>query len=258
MEKQTVIVTGASRGLGAAVARIAGKMGANVVLVGRTVERMEEEARAIQAARGSAFALSGDVSREADCQAVIERTLERLGAVDALVNNAGVVEPIAPLAEADVKAWEQNWAVNVLGPLMLTRLALPSLRERGGRVINISSGAAENVVGGWGAYSTAKAALNHFTHILASEEPAITAIALLPGIVDTEMQATIREKGKGRMAERNYAYLSGMHEQGKLLSPDLPGLATACLALYAPRDWSGQVMRWDDERVQELVKTRGF
>jgi NAD(P)-dependent dehydrogenase (short-subunit alcohol dehydrogenase family) len=113
-----------------------------------------------------------------------------------------------------------------------------------------------NVVGGWGAYSTAKAAINHLTRILASEEPAITAVALRPGIVDTEMQATIREKGKSHMAEANYQWLYGQYDRGQLLPPEKPGKAIACLALFAPHEWSGEIIQWDEERVQQLVQVK--
>ena len=133
------------------------------------------------------------------------------------------------------------------------RLALPSMRLHRGRVINITSGAAVNVIGGWGAYSAAKVAINHLTMILAAEEPEITALALRPGLVDTAMQATIREKGQGQMAESSYRRLAGAHAQGSLLPPDAPGRAIACLALFAPHAWSGEVLQWDDERVQQLV-----
>lgn len=255
MDQPVVIITGASRGLGAAAARIAAGLGAAVVLSARSPEALRAEAEAIQAEGGAALAVAGDVSREADCRRIIQSTLDRFGRIDALVNNGGVIEPIAPLAEAETQAWEYNWAVNVLGPVMLTRLTLPHLRPRHGRVVNISSGAAINVIGGWGAYSAAKVALNHLTSILASEEAEITALAIRPGIVDTAMQAEIREKGKGHMAEANYNRLSGMHAQGKLLPPEVPGRAIACLALHAPHEWSGELVQWDDARVQELVRS---
>lgn len=250
-----VIVTGASRGLGLAVARLAAQMGAAVVLAARSLDRLQAEAQAIAARGGTALAVQADVSREDDCRALIRQAVDRYGRLDALVNNSGTVEPIGPIAGADRLAWEQNWAVNLLGPVLLAQSALPYLRETSGKVVNISSGAAETIVGGWGAYSTSKVALDHFTRILASEEPAITALALRPGIVDTEMQATIREKGKARMAERNYRFLSGLHEQRRLLSPEQPGRAIACLALHAPHEWSGRVLAWDDELVRTLVSS---
>jgi NAD(P)-dependent dehydrogenase (short-subunit alcohol dehydrogenase family) len=254
MENPVVIVTGASRGLGAAAARSAAQFGASVVLAARSGEALEDLAGEIRAAGGQAWAVAADVTQEEGCQAVVAAAVERSGRIDALVNNAGAIEPIGPVAEARAGGWEANWKTNVLAAVMLTRLALPQLRERQGRVVNLTSGSAEASIAGWGAYSSAKAAVNQLTRVLAAEEPDITALALRPGIVDTEMQAIIRAKGKGRMAERNYGYLSGLHAQGKLLPPERPGLALAALALYAPHEWNGEVLDWNEERVQELVR----
>ncbi|HEX6304157.1 MAG TPA: SDR family NAD(P)-dependent oxidoreductase, partial [Anaerolineales bacterium] len=115
------------------------------------------------------------------------------------------------------------------------------------------SGAAVKVVEGWSAYCSAKAALNHFNRILASEEDAITAIAFRPGAIDTEMQATIREEGGEGMPENAHARYLRLHEQGKLLPPEVPGKTMAVLALFAPHAWSGEFIAWDEERVQDLV-----
>lgn len=255
MDQPTIIVTGASRGLGAAIAGLAVQFGARAVLNARSVDALEQEAQKIHLSGGQALVVAGDVSHEEDCRAIIESTLHEYGRIDALVNNGGVIEPIDPIAEADLQAWEKNLAVNLLGPVMLTQMALPALRQSHGRVINISSGAAVNVIPGWAAYSTAKAGLNYFTRLLAAEEPEITALAVRPGLVDTQMQATIRETGKGHMAESNYNRLASVYEQGRLLPPELPGRAIACLALSAPHAWSGDVLQWDEERVQALVRT---
>lgn len=257
MVDKTILVTGASRGLGAAAARLAASMGANVALAARTQEWVEEEAEKIRAAGGKALALRGDVSREDDCRALVQRTLDQFGRIDGLVNNAGAIEPISPVAAARLDEWEQNWRVNLLGPVVLVQAALPHLRESQGRVVNITSGAAVNVIPGWAAYSTAKVGLNHLTRILAQEEPGVTTLALRPGLVDTEMQKTIRERGRSQMAERNYNLLFSRYDQGQLLPPEKPGLSVACLALYAPREWSGEVLSWDEERVLQLVQMHG-
>src|SRR5512143_2110293 len=168
MDEPTLIVTGASRGLGAAIAGLAAQWGARVVLNARSFDALEQEAQKIRLSGGQALAVAGDVSRQEDCQAIIDRTLNEFGRIDALVNNGGVIEPIAPIGEANLQAWERNLAINLLGPVMLTHMALPALRLNHGRVINISSGAAVNVIPGWAAYSTAKAALNYFTKLLAA------------------------------------------------------------------------------------------
>jgi NAD(P)-dependent dehydrogenase (short-subunit alcohol dehydrogenase family) len=253
MNHPTLIVTGSSRGLGAAVARLASSLGASVVLTARSSDLLRKEAEQIQLAGGQSLAVPGDVSREQDCRAIIQQTLERFRRIDGLVNNAGLVEPIGPIAEAQAGEWQENWAVNVLGPVLLAKMALPHLRRAGGRIVNITSGAAVTPIAGWGAYASSKAAINHLTRILAAEEPDVTTLALRPGIVDTQMQAEIREKGKDRMAESNYNRLFSLFEQGRLLPPEVPGRAIACLALFAPHEWSGEILQWDEPPVQELV-----
>lgn len=255
MDQPVVIVSGASRGLGAAIALEAARLGANIVLAARSRDRLMEVAQQIEGIGSQALAVQGDVRQEEDCRNIVQQALERFGRIDALVNNAGVLEPIAPIAEACLQEWWDNWAVNVMGAVMLIQMSLPHLRQSRGRVVNISSGAAVNAIGGWGAYSIAKAAINHLTLILASEEADITALAVRPGVVDTEMQALIREKGKGRMAESHYQRLYSYYESGQLLPPHVPGRAIACLALYAPHEWSGETLPWDDPRVGQLMQT---
>jgi NAD(P)-dependent dehydrogenase (short-subunit alcohol dehydrogenase family) len=254
MDQPTIIVTGASSGLGAATAVLAARLGTNVVLAARSLEALEEQAYKIESTGGHARVVQADVSRLKDCRAIVQTALEHFGRIDALINNAGMIEPIDPIARARRNDWQLNWAVNVSGPVMLTRLALPHLLNNSGRVVNITSGSAETAVAGWGAYSAAKAAINELTRVLASEEPGITALALLPGLVDTAMQATIRARGESHMAQSNYDWLFSLHENGKLLPPAAPARAIACLALYAPHEWSGEVLAWDEGRVQQLVQ----
>lgn len=260
MDQPTIIITGASRGLGAAAARLAARMGANVVLNARSDEALETVAAEIrQAGRralsspGQTLTAPGDISRREDCRRLVEQALERFGRLDAIVNNAGVIEPIAPVAQVKAQAWEKSFAVNLHGPVWLVQAALPHLRETRGRVINVSSGAAANPIPGWAAYSAAKAALNHFTRSLAIEEQGITAIAFRPGVVDTEMQVAIRSLGASGMPERAYNRFVQLHQKGQLLPPELPGRALAALALYAPPEWSGEFIQWDEERVQALI-----
>jgi len=113
------------------------------------------------------------------------------------------------------------------------------------------------VIQGWGAYCTAKAAVNHFTRVLAEEEPDVTAIAFRPGVVDTAMQAQIRREGASGMPKEAYARFVDYHEQGDLLPPEVPGCALAVLAFYAPHEWSGSFLPWNDEQVQSLVVRYG-
>jgi NAD(P)-dependent dehydrogenase (short-subunit alcohol dehydrogenase family) len=256
VERKTIIVTGASRGLGAATARILGDLGADVVLNARSAEQLQRVADEIRENGGNAIAVPGDVSQREDCERLVNQAFDYSGRIDGLVNNAAIIDPVAPLAEVDPGEWERHLAINLLGPLMLIQSALPYLREREGRVINVSSGAATSAIAGWSAYCAGKAALNRLTAVLAVEEPSIIAIAVRPGIVDTEMQNAIRTLGATGMTAAEHKRFVAYKEEGQLQPPEVPGRALAVLALHAPRDWSGEFLSWDEPRVQRLRQGR--
>lgn len=253
-EKPVVLITGASRGLGAAAAHAAADLGARVVLTARSAGALQEQAQRIRSGGGECLVVTGDLLVEEDVRRMVERSVDGWGRLDAVVNNAGVLEPIARIAEAPIDAWERNIQVNLLGPFVLTRFAIPHLRMTGGRVVNVSTGAAVKVTVGWSAYSAAKAALNLFTRYLAEEEPDITSVALRPGAVETEMQRKIREEGQSGMQEEKYTRYVRLHREQKLLPPEKPGKSMAVLALYAPVAWSGEFIAWDEDRVLALVR----
>ncbi|MFO7540877.1 MAG: SDR family NAD(P)-dependent oxidoreductase [Chloroflexota bacterium] len=251
-----VLITGTSRGLGAAVAQILAEMGAAVVLNARSATPLHELRAEIEANGGTALALPGDVGQLETCRWLVAETIETFGRLNAVVHNAGVIDPIAPIAEADAQGWQTAVAVNLLGPMWLTQAALPHLRRRQGRVISVSSGAAEYGIPGWAGYCATKGALNQFNRVLAEEEPAITAVAVRPGVVDTAMQDEIREKGVDGMPAAAHGRFVEMHQQGSLLPPEKPGRAIALLALYAPLSWSGRFLSWDDAEVAALKNKR--
>ncbi|MBT3389291.1 MAG: SDR family NAD(P)-dependent oxidoreductase [Chloroflexi bacterium] len=252
MNSPVIIITGASRGLGAAAAKIAARLGATVVLNARSVDALEKVAAEIRVAGGQVLALPGDVSQPDVCHQLVSESVARFGRLDAVVNNAGVIRPIAPISTANPDEWQRLFEINLVGPLRLIQAALPHLRESRGRVVNVSSGAAVKVVQGWGAYSASKAALNHFTQTLAAEEPLVTSLALRPGAIDTEMQVTIRADGERGMTPEAHGQFSGLYREQKLLRPEVPGRALATLALHAPPELNGEFVSWDDSRVQAL------
>jgi NAD(P)-dependent dehydrogenase (short-subunit alcohol dehydrogenase family) len=253
MIQPTIIITGASQGLGAAIASIAADHGAQVVLTARSKEALDRQAQKIVQEGGKALAVSGDVSRYEDCEQIVQQTMQTFGRIDALVNNAAMIEPFDSLAEVQAGLWAYHMAVNVLGPMMLCQLAIPSLRQTQGRVINLTSHAAESAAPGFSAYCTSKAALNRFSKVLAVEEPAITAILFIPGEVDTPMQDTIRLKAKGKTPDAFHQGFVDRYEQCELLPPEIPAKAAVDLALRAPLAWSGEILEWNDPRLQELV-----
>jgi NAD(P)-dependent dehydrogenase (short-subunit alcohol dehydrogenase family) len=241
-----VIVTGASRGLGAATALEAVRMGAAVTLMARGIEGLAATAATIRDLGGQASTTAGDVADYADCVRCLEATLDLFGRVDGLINNAGTLDPLDTTAQADPAAWQRNLQVNVTGPFNLIHAALSEIKRRKGRIVNVSSGAAEVVIQAAGAYCAAKAALNHFTRVLAAEEPRITAVAVRPGVVDTAMQQVLRDQGSGIMPDDQAAYYRDLKINNQLEPPEVPGRALAWLALQAPHAWSGRYMSYDD------------
>jgi len=254
MSQSSVIVTGASRGLGRAIALELARMGAAVTLNARTESALAQVKAEIEALGGRVEMLAGDVSAPDVAERLVAAAVLAFGRVDAIVNNAAVLTPLARIAESDSVEWQRNLQINVVGPYLLIQAALPHLRRAPqGRVINISSGAAVRPTAGWSAYCAGKAALNMLTAVLAEEEPAIVALAVRPGVVDTAMQVALREQGRAAMEPKAYQRFIDAYAQGALLPPERPGRALAALALHAPLAWSGRFISWDDSEVQALA-----
>jgi NAD(P)-dependent dehydrogenase (short-subunit alcohol dehydrogenase family) len=239
-----IIVTGASRGLGAGIARWLSQAGAHLVLAARSPISLD----ALNGP-GTATAVATDVSDPAACRRLVDTALERYGRLDGLVNNAAVVTPLAPLASADPAEWLRSHQINLLGPVCLTRGALPALRRSRGRIVNISSGAAVHAIEGAGAYCVSKAALNHFTAMIAAEEPEVTAVALRPGVVDTPMQTVLRRQPMASQA----AFYRRLKQENQLEPPMVPARVAAWLALAAPPELTGRFVSYDDSVVADAA-----
>lgn len=208
---KVAIVTGASRGIGVAVAEALAQAGALVMLTARDGRRAAERAEAIAAAGGRAVACACDVACYEAVEAMHDATRRQLGPVAILVNNAAVVAPIGPLAESAPDDWARNIQVNLLGAYHAVRAVLPGmLAAGGGTVVNLSSGAAHRPMEGWGAYCAGKAGLAMLTRALALECGAagLRVFGLSPGTVDTDMQGEIRASGINRVSRLPRASLA--------------------------------------------------
>jgi NAD(P)-dependent dehydrogenase (short-subunit alcohol dehydrogenase family) len=204
LASKVAIVTGASRGIGAAAAFVLAKAGAAVMLAARDGTRVSQLAREIVAAGGRATGMACDIADYGSVRTVIEKTDQQLGSIDILVNNAGVIEPIGALAQSDPAAWRRGIEVNLVGAYHMARATLPRMLEAGkGTVINISSGAAHRPLEGWAAYCSAKAGLAMLTSAIALEcgDAGVRVFGLAPGTIDTDMQATIRASGINRISQ---------------------------------------------------------
>ena len=195
---KTVLVTGASRGIGEAIARHFAARGANVAMFARSGSALSKLAEIIDETGRRVLAVPGDVSVYADVESAVKTTVERFGRLDILVNNAGVIEPIARFADSDPRIWSQIVDINFKGVYYGLRATIPEmLKKGGGVVINMSSGAATSALEGWSHYCSTKAAVLSLTACAAREygPQGIRVVGLSPGTVATEMQTAIRESG---------------------------------------------------------------
>ena len=132
---------------------------------------------------------------------------------------------------------------------------MPALRDSRGSIILCSSGAATGNYATWGAYGASKAVLNHLAGTLAVEEPNVTTISVRPGVVDTDMQISIRDVHRNSMDAKDAAKFRELKETGGLLRPDQPGHVMAKLALDAPKELNGKFLSWNDDKLAAFQET---
>jgi len=243
------LVTGASQGIGADIARWLGNAGYRVCLVARSPRALSDVAADVEHLGGRCHTVAADVSDPEACVQAVEETVSRFGRIDGLINNAGILEPLASITDADPDDWAYNVAVNLNGPFYLCRAAIPHLVPNNGRIVNVSTGAAVHPMAAWSAYCASKAGLTHFTRVLAAEEPALTALAVRPGVVDTRMQEWIRSEGPGVMSPEKSAYFAQLKLDRRLEPSAIPARSIAWLTLFGPKEWSGEFIEYDDPRV---------
>ena len=192
---KTVLITGASRGIGASAALTFADTGANVVLLARSGAAIADLAQGIGA---SALAITCDVSRYGDVETAMHTAVAKFGSLDVVINNAGVIEPISPLSVSDPDAWGHAVDINLKGVYYGMRAAMPIMQAAGsGTIVTISSGAAHNALEGWSHYCSSKAGAAMLT-MCAHKEGAgmgIRAMGLSPGTVATKMQREIKASG---------------------------------------------------------------
>ncbi|HEY7609969.1 MAG TPA: SDR family NAD(P)-dependent oxidoreductase [Alphaproteobacteria bacterium] len=192
LQGRIALVTGASRGIGAAVAKRYGAEGAHVILVARTVGGLEESDDAIRAAGGSATLVPLDLTESVKIDELGARLYERFGKLDVLVGNAGMLGALTPLTHLDPPVWDEVMAVNLTANWRLLRSMDPLLRRSdAGRAIFVTSGAARGIFPFWGAYAVSKAALEMLVRTYAAEvsEFGVRANIVDPGVVRTAMRA---------------------------------------------------------------------
>ncbi|MFC3630830.1 SDR family oxidoreductase [Paracoccus angustae] len=239
---KVVLVTGASRGIGAAAARAFAEAGAFVGLMARNEAAVTDLAAAI-----GGLALAGDVARAADMDRAVALLRDRRGRLDVLVNNAGLIGPIAGIASADAEEWGQAVDVNLKGVFHGMRAALPVMRAGGGgTVLTVGSGAAHAPQEGWSAYCASKAGAWMLTRALDHEARAdgIRAISLSPGTVATDMQDAIRKSGINPVSKLDWS----AH-----VPPEWPARALVWLAGPEGDAFRGAEVSLRDETIRRRI-----
>ncbi len=198
LKGKTAVITGASRGIGEATARYLAENGANVVLAARSQTAIESIANDISENGAGASAIACDVSNHTDVSNLMLHAHSTFGSLDILINNAGLIDPIARIEDSDPEAWGKIIDVNVKGVYYGMRYAIPIMKDHGGgTIINISSGAANSFLEGWSHYCASKAAVFRLTGVAHKEhnEHGIHVMGLSPGTVATDMQVSIKASG---------------------------------------------------------------
>ncbi|ULB10842.1 SDR family oxidoreductase [Cereibacter azotoformans] len=243
LQGKVVAITGASRGIGAAAVRVFSEAGARVALLARSAD--EIEALAAEAGHG-AFAIRCDVADWEGTRAAIDQVVSTAGRIDVLINNAGVIEPIARMADADPAAWASAIDINLKGVFHGMRAAVPHMRGKGGTIITVSSGAAQNALEGWSAYCSSKAGAAMLTRCAHLEEAVnrIRIMSLSPGTVATEMQDKIRESGVNPVSRL---------DPSAHIPADWPARALLWMCGPGADRWLGQEISLRDESIRRAV-----
>ncbi|KAF0433385.1 NADP-binding protein [Gigaspora margarita] len=256
---KVVIVTGASRGIGRATTlQLLQHFNSNVIAVARSNQDLcdlKNHAENVLGMKGRLETVTGDITEEHIIEEVVKKCLEQWGRIDGIIANAGVLDPMGNFADINLQEWKRHFDVNFFSNISLIQKSIPYLRTSKGRIITISTGVAAFAHQSWSPYCTSKAALHMLTKCIAVEEPDIVSVSILPGVVDTTMQANIREQGlKAQMKQTDYQRYIDLYESKTLVHPDEPGRVLAALVVGgATQEMSGESYRYNDPKLAHLL-----
>lgn len=251
MKGRRALVTGGGRGIGRAIGLELAAAGADVAVLARSAAEVEAVAAQVSSYGVRGTAVTADVSDGGALAAAVGR----VGEVDVLVLNHGVVWPLGRSREVDPDEWERSVAVNLVGAFRCVRLLLPGMVDRGwGRIVAITSGAASPPgMPSASAYSVAKAGLEQLVASLAAElaGTGVTALSVRPGVVDTPMQDYMRGRPRTEVGDAFADRFGGLHSRGELLDPAVPARLVVRLL---GTELTGEVVDVRSERGRELLR----
>lgn len=241
---KTAIITGASRGIGEATARLFASQGANVVLLARSEDQVDAIAKEIGP---NALAIGCDVSKYGEMDGAVTQALAQFNTVDILVNNAGVIDPISSLAEADPVAWSRAIDVNLTGVFNGMRSVLPHMiKAKSGTILTVSSGAAHRAIEAWSHYCSSKAGAAMLTQSahLENVDLGIRCMGLSPGTVATQMQRDIKASGINAVSQLDW----DTH-----VPADWPAKTLLWMCASDADDWLGEEISLRDDAIRSRV-----
>ena len=219
LDKKIVLITGGSRGIGKAIAKLFFDEGANVVITSKNQKRLQQTSKEL----GNLFFVSGDIKNENDVKNVINKTIKKFGRIDILVNNAGILPKMKPLHQISEKEWNEIIDVNLNGQFRFTKAVIPYMKKNGGSIINISSDAGLKVFENFyaDAYVAAKAAIIHLTKSWALEyaKNNIRVNCVCAAVIETDMTRSLwlntKEKWKITAAEHPLGRIGTVEDVAK-------------------------------------------
>lgn len=247
MNGKSVLITGASRGIGEAAAREFAAQGAKVMLCARSGGAIEKIAAEINDAGGTALAQTCDVADSGAMAAAVECAAREFGGLDVLVANAGMLDPVARIEELAPEDYAKVIDVNVNGVFYGIHAALPVMKKSGGgTIISIGSGAGTSALEGWSHYCSSKAAVHHLNRCLHREEAdnGIRALVLSPGTVATEMQVVIRDSGVNPVSQLAWE---------DHIPPEWPAKTLVWMCTADSDDWRGEVVSLREDEIRRRV-----
>jgi NAD(P)-dependent dehydrogenase (short-subunit alcohol dehydrogenase family) len=252
LKGHVALVTGAGRGIGRTIAETLAGAGAAVAVLSRSTDELSETVRLVQEGGGHAAAYPADVTDAKAIQSAIRGIEQSLGPINLLVNNAGTPKPLAPFAESEISEWWRGMEVNLLGPAICTRYVLPSMiSRRGGRIINISSGAGAMAMTHFSSYVCSKTALVRFTECLALENKpyGVVVFAIAPGTVRTAMSEYSLNSLEG---QKWLPWFKRLFDEGFTVPPERPASLVLELASGRADALSGRFISIYDD-LEQLI-----
>ncbi|KAH7013645.1 hypothetical protein EDB80DRAFT_710597 [Ilyonectria destructans] len=245
MVSKVFIITGASKGIGAAIAKYLLQQSHNVVITARSQEPLEALKKSHP---GQVQYIAGDLVEPEMPTKLTNLAVSSFGKLDGIVINHGVLAP-KRFADCTIEEWKQLYDVNVFSGIAMAKAGLDELRKSKGCIVWVSSGAAAKAYAAWGSYGSGKAVYNSVSSHIAVEEPDIISVAIAPGRVDTEMQGVLRSEGKDTMDKSQYDTFTEAFEKGTLLKPEQPGHVMAKFVANPLRELTGKAFSWNSPEV---------